>query len=61
MFLRASTIAFLLIGLGCGLGNTGFFLLLFGILQDRIYEAQGMALGLGKRLEEPEQRTTAEA
>lgn len=33
---------FLLIAVGGGLGNLGFFLLLFGILEDRIYEAQGI-------------------
>lgn len=32
----------LLIAVGASLGNLGFFLLLFGILEDRIYEAQGI-------------------
>lgn len=41
--------------LGVTLGNLGFFLLMFGIIEDRIYEAQGIARNgfewLGERLE----------
>lgn len=32
-----------LTALGVAAGNVGFFLLMFGILEDRIYEAQGIS------------------
>ena len=36
--------------LGCGIGNAGFFILLFGILEDRVYEAQGMVQELTRAM-----------
>lgn len=40
----------LLLAFGVGTGNVGFFVLLFGILEERVYEAQAMVREVKERL-----------
>lgn len=57
------TMGVLLTALGVTSGNLGFFLLMFGIIEDRTYEAQAIIkngiVWLGEKIDAP--RTTPEA